>query len=305
MARAAVRAKQLEKAKAQPAKARAHGRRRHSGGGNPNQELFFVRLRRHQKWVYALLAVVFGLSFVLVGVGSGSGGGLSQLWNGIFGGSGGTSISKASDEVKTNPAKGYRDLATAYESTPGDNAQAIIALQQYLGIKKNDAAAWAELGGLELTQGSQYATQYQNAQQASQLADPSTPFQPGGTLGTAIGPNAAYQQASQQASSRAAQAYQQATTALSSAVTDYQKASKLHPTQHHLPAGAPERGRERRQRDGRDRHPAQAPRGRSPVSARTSVEEGAQADHPQHAEVPVRKRPVRKRPVRSGQSGNG
>ena len=27
------------------------GRRRHSGGGNPNQDLFFVRLRRHQQWV--------------------------------------------------------------------------------------------------------------------------------------------------------------------------------------------------------------------------------------------------------------
>jgi hypothetical protein len=96
MARAAVKAKQQEKAKAQPAKARARGRRRHSGGGNPNQELFFVRLRRHQKWVYAVLAVVFGLSFVLLGVGSGAGGGgLSSLWTNIFGGSGGSSISKA------------------------------------------------------------------------------------------------------------------------------------------------------------------------------------------------------------------
>jgi hypothetical protein len=60
MARAAVKAKQQAKAKAaQPAKTRARGRRRHSGGGNPNQDLFFVRLRRHQKWVYAALAVVF------------------------------------------------------------------------------------------------------------------------------------------------------------------------------------------------------------------------------------------------------
>ena len=64
MARAAVKAKQqAAKAKAQPAKARARGRRRHSGGGNPNQQLFFVRLRRHQKWLYALLAVVFGISY--------------------------------------------------------------------------------------------------------------------------------------------------------------------------------------------------------------------------------------------------
>jgi hypothetical protein len=231
MARAAVRAKQLEKAKAQPARtSRSHGRRRHSGGGDPNQELFFVRLRRHQKWVYAVLAVVFGLSFVLVGVGSGVGaGGLSSLWTGIFGGNGSSSVSKAQALVRTNPAKGYRALATAYESTPGDNVLAISALQNYLALKKSDAAAWAELGGLELTQGSQYATQYQQAQQATQLADPSAPFLPNGTLGTAIGSNAAYQQASQQASSTAAQAYQQATTALSSAVSDYQKAAQIHP----------------------------------------------------------------------------
>ena len=35
-------------------------------------ELFFSRLRVHAKWVFVLLAVVFGLGFVLLGVGSGS-----------------------------------------------------------------------------------------------------------------------------------------------------------------------------------------------------------------------------------------
>ena len=211
MARAAVKAKQ--QAKVQHAKAsRPRGKRRHSGGGNPNQELFFVRLRRHQRWVYAVLAVVFGLSFVLVGVGSGNGGGLSQLYTGLFGGGGGTSVSKAQDEVKQNPAKGYRALATAYE-TNGDNVQAMAALKNYLRVKKSDDAAWAELGGIALSQGSQYATQYQNAQQSAQAADPSAPFQPGGTLGTAVGPNTAYQQAAQQASSRATSLYTTARSA--------------------------------------------------------------------------------------------
>lgn len=227
MARAAVKANQA--AKAQQAKAsRPRGRRRHSGGGNPNQELFFVRLRRHQKWVYALLAVVFALSFVLVGVGSGSGGGLNQLWTGIFGGGGGSSVSKAQDLVKTDPAKGYRALATAYE-TNGNNALAMTALQSYLALKKTDATSWAELGGLQLSQGSKYATQYQSAQQAAQVADPSSAFLPGGTLGTAVGPNPAYTQASQAASTRASTLYQQATSSLTSAVASYQKASKLHP----------------------------------------------------------------------------
>src|SRR5215471_7373817 len=187
MARAAVKAKQQAKAQAQPTKSRARGRRRHSGGGNPNQELFFVRLRRHQKWIYAVLAVVFGLSFVLVGVGSGSSGsGLSSLYTGLFGGSGGSSISKASDEVKTHPAKGYRDLATAYEQA-GQNASAIIALQQYLAIKKNDATQWATLGGMQMSQANTYATQYRNAAAAAQTADPSAPFLPGSVLGSAVG----------------------------------------------------------------------------------------------------------------------
>lgn len=228
MARAAVKAKQQARAQAQPTKSRARGRRRHSGGGNPNQDLFFVRLRRHQKWVYALLAVVFGISFVLVGVGSGNGGGLSQLWNGIFGGSGGTSISKAQDEIKSNPAKGYRDLATAYE-TNGNTTQAISALTSYLALKKKSASAWGELGNLQLSQGNTWVKQYSDAQQAAQQADPSAPFQPGGTLATAVGTNAAYSGASQQASTTASQFYQQATTAFAAAVKAYQQAAKLQP----------------------------------------------------------------------------
>jgi tetratricopeptide (TPR) repeat protein len=229
MARAAVKAKQQAKAKAaQPAKTRARGRRRHSGGGNPNQDLFFVRLRRHQKWVYAALAVVFAFSFVLVGVGSGNGGGLSQLYTGLFGGSGGGSISKAQDEIKKDPVKGYQDLALAYEEK-GDLKNASEALKSYLVIKKTDAATWATLAGLEMSQGTTFATQYQNAQQAAQTADPSAPFLPGGILGSAVGQNPTYQGASQDAATRTSLLYQKATGAYGEAVTHYQRASKLRP----------------------------------------------------------------------------
>ena len=226
MARAAVKAKQ--QAKAQPAKA-AHkrGRRGHAGGGNPNQDLFFVRLRRRQRWIYAFLAVIFAATFVFVGVGSGNNGGLSQLYSGLFGGSG-SSVSKAQAEVKKNPAKGYLDLAQAYQET-GDVPSAVTALQSYLALKKTDADVWAELGGLELSQSQTYATQYQQAAQASQLADPSAPFLPSGTLATAVGANLAYQGAAQQASTTASTLYQQATTALSAATTAYQKSANLQP----------------------------------------------------------------------------
>ncbi len=227
MARAAVKAKQQARAKTQAAKpSRGHGRRGHSGGGNPNQQLFFMRLRRGQKWLYALLAVVFAITFVGVGVGSGTNG-LSQLYSGLFG-AGGNPVSKAQNEVKKNPAKGYRDLATAYE-TKGDSVQAMTALQNYLAVKKKDANVWAELGGLELTQAQTYSTQYQQVQQAAQLADPTQAFVPGGTLAQAVGSNAAYQQAGAQASSQTSVLYQQATSALSAAVADYKKAAKLQP----------------------------------------------------------------------------
>lgn len=228
MARAAVKAKQQAKAKAQPARAaRKRGRRGHSGGGNPNQDLFFVRLRRRQRWLFALLALVFAASFAAVGVGSGNGSGLDQLFSGILGGSS-DSVSKAQNEVKKNPVKGYRELATAYE-TKGDNAGAVTALQSYLALKKKDADVWSELGGLQLTQAQTYLTQYQAASQASQLADPSAAFLPTGTLAQAVGTNAAYQGAAQQASTQASTLYQQVTTSLSSAVSSYEKVTKIRP----------------------------------------------------------------------------
>jgi tetratricopeptide (TPR) repeat protein len=226
MARAAVKAKQQATAKAQ-ARARERGRRKHSGGGNPNQQLFFMRLRRGQKWVFVLLAVVFAATFVGVGVGSGSGAGLSELYTGLFGGSG-NEVSKAKDEIKDNPTKGYLDLARAYE-TNGNTALAVSALQSYLALKKKDASVWGELGGLELSRAQKYATDYQNAQQASQLADPSQPFQPTGTLASALGTNPVYSTASQTLSTRTTQLYSQATTALQNAVKDYKKVVKIQP----------------------------------------------------------------------------
>jgi tetratricopeptide (TPR) repeat protein len=229
MARAAVKAKQqAAKAQAQPSKSRKRGRRKHSGGGNPNQDLFFVRMRRHQKWLYSLLAVIFALGFVGLGVGSGNGGGLSSLYNSILGGSGASSVSKAQDLVKTDPAKGYRLLATAYEqqSNPG---LAMAALTKYVALKKTDADSWGELGQLERSSGDKAATQYQQAQLAAQAADPSAPFLPGGTLGTAVGQNPAYAGASQQAASRTSLLYQKAVGAYGKAVTAFQAASKLRP----------------------------------------------------------------------------
>src|SRR3954463_2204872 len=121
MARAAVKAKQQAKAKqAQPQKGaarRGRGRRGHASGGNPNQQLFFVRMRKSAKPVYVILAVLFAITFAFLGVGSGTNGGLDQLFSNlnIFK-KDSASVSAAQDSVKKHPSDpdAYRKLATAY-----------------------------------------------------------------------------------------------------------------------------------------------------------------------------------------------
>jgi tetratricopeptide (TPR) repeat protein len=236
MARAAVKAKQAQKqaqrgapAKAAPRRQRRRGR--HAGGGNPNQQLFFMRLRRQAKFAYVFLAVLFAVTFAFLGVGSGSSG-LDQLFSGlnIFH-HGGTSVSKAQKEIAKHPSepKGYRDLATAYE-TKGDTTNAISALQQYTNIKRKDAAAWNELAGLQLTQAGEYAQRYSAAVQAGQAAAPSQALVPtSGNFGKALGTNQLEQVASQAENANVSDLSQRAQLAYGNAVSSYTKVTELQP----------------------------------------------------------------------------
>jgi tetratricopeptide (TPR) repeat protein len=188
-------------------------------------------MRRKAKPVYLILAVLFGVTFAFLGVGSGANGGLDQLFSGlnIFS-SGGTSISKAQKEIQKHPneAKGYRDLATAYEGK-NDTANAISALQQYTVQKPKDVSAWNELGGLQLTQAQDYLTQYQAANQAAQLAAPSSSFLPTGKLGQAIGTNQLEQSAASDANTAVQDLQSKTQLAYTSAVGSYQKVASLQP----------------------------------------------------------------------------
>jgi tetratricopeptide (TPR) repeat protein len=229
MARAAVKAK----AKAKPpasGRSSSRGRRRHSSGGNPNQQLFFTRLRRKAKWVYVLLAVLFAITFAFLGVGSGSGG-LDQLFSGLnFFGGGGSSVSKAQSYIKKHPneGKGYRDLATAYE-TKGDTANAISALQQYTNVKRKDAAAWNELAGLQMTQAQDYLTRYQTTYQNRQLAAPSQSFLPSGKLGSALGQNKVEQTAASRIDTQLTDLQQRTQLAYNNALSSYGQVTQITP----------------------------------------------------------------------------
>lgn len=233
MARAAVKAKQqAKKATAAPQRAKQRGgRKKHAAGGNPNQQLFFIRMRRSAKPVYVLLAVLFAATFAILGVGSGQNSGLDQIFSGLnpFHSSG-KSVSSAQKYVSKHPndPKGFRELATAYESK-SDTGGAITALQEYTNIKRKDVAAWTELGNLQVQQAQTYATQYQNAYEARQLAAPSQPFLPTGKLGTAIGTNQLEQTAASNANSALQTLQSQVQLGYSNAVSSYQKAANLQP----------------------------------------------------------------------------
>jgi DNA-binding SARP family transcriptional activator len=172
--------------------------------------LFFTRLRRNARWVFALLAVAFAGGFVFLGVGSGSTG-IGDLFNNFRwfgGGSSGSSISKAQALVDKNPknAAAYLDLARAYQAKSQD-IPAITSYESYVKLRPRDTGALSALAGLyenRLRLYSQAATDVQQSEQSSQLAQgfgPSAASPLGQALADPIqnalsstAPSAAYQQ---------------------------------------------------------------------------------------------------------------
>ena len=146
------------------------------------EQLFFQRLRVHAKWAFVLLALVFGLGFVFLGIGSGSNGITDALQNAFnFGkSSGGASIGSLERKTEKNPldAQAWRDLATAYE-TKQRTDDAIRALSQYVGLRPKDTGALAELASEYGQQANGYAQDYQNVQaDALSQVPPSAVFAP-------------------------------------------------------------------------------------------------------------------------------
>jgi tetratricopeptide (TPR) repeat protein len=189
-------------------------------------------MRRRARPAYFILAFLFAATFAFLGVGSGTGG-LSQLFNNlnIFHNSG-TSVSSALKEVQHHPndAKGFRDLATAYEAK-GDTASAIGALQQYTDIRTKDAKAFAELGGLQLTNAQKLLGDYENSYANEQLAAPSQGLLPSSAspVGKALGTNPIEQAAATTVNTAVSDLAQRVQLAYSSAVSSYQRMADLQP----------------------------------------------------------------------------
>ena len=195
--------------------------------------MFFMRLRRSTKPMFIFLALVFALSFVFLGVGSGSSG-IGDLLRGNFsfggGSSSGPSIGKAQDRIAKNPndANAYKDLGTAYESK-GKVDQAIEAYRHYVQLRPKDSATLAKLGALYLNKGETLQREAQAAQLEAQDVNPGALFAPSGKLGTAIGQNPVTQAASTKAQTAASTVFQQLQATYSDALGVYQKLAKRSP----------------------------------------------------------------------------
>jgi tetratricopeptide (TPR) repeat protein len=124
--------------------------------------MFFPRLRRHAKWMFLFLALVFGLGFVGFGVGAG-GIGVGNVFQGP-GNSGLPSISSAEKRVSENPrdAQAFRDLATAHQAE-GNTDEAIEALESFVALRPKNVDGLRELAALYLAKAGQAQQEAQNA----------------------------------------------------------------------------------------------------------------------------------------------
>ena len=149
--------------------------------------MFFPKLRAHAKWMFVLLAAVFSLGFVFLGVGSGSSG-IGDLlqgnWSQLFGSGSGTSaqISKDEKKIKADPKDyaAYRDLAAA-QATKGKIDDGIATLLQLKSVHPRDVAGLTQLASLYLQKGDSARTVAINAQTRAQETVTPGAFAPAAT----------------------------------------------------------------------------------------------------------------------------
>lgn len=180
------------------------------------------------------MVIVFVVGFAFLGVGSG-GLDLQSLVQDVFGakGGGGTSISKALDEVHKHPrdAAAYKKLADAYQSK-GQVDNAINALKQYTALRPKDATELQQLAQLEKTQADNALSAYQVAYYEQQTSSAGSSFgpSPSSKLGQALS-DPLTSAVSTRDSTRVQETQIKYQTASTKALATYKKLAKLQANQ--------------------------------------------------------------------------
>lgn len=194
--------------------------------------MFFPKLRRHAKWMFLALAIVFAGSFVVFGVGSDVQGGLGELFRNAGVSSDAPSVEEARERVAENPrdAEALRELATAL-STDAKTGEAIDTLTRYLALRPKDEDALRELAGLYLTRANRLSVEAEIVQaRASYLTAGATFGSPLELPGGAAEQDPILDAITTKASAEVNAAYTAAQDAYRSAADTYDKVVALSPT---------------------------------------------------------------------------
>jgi tetratricopeptide (TPR) repeat protein len=189
--------------------------------------MFFPRLRRHAKWMFVFLALVFGLGFVGFGVGAG-GVGIGNIFDNQ--GSSGASISDAREKTVKTPRdpEAWRDLSTALQ-TEGETAEAVVALERAVELAPKDVPLLRELSAIYIAQGIEKSREAQAAQ--AQVAATASGGIPGGLTagGVPVVVDKVAEAIGGTVNVEVATASGEAQAAYEDAVATYKKIAKLQP----------------------------------------------------------------------------
>jgi tetratricopeptide (TPR) repeat protein len=126
--------------------------------------MFFPRLIRQAKWAFVFLALVFGVGFVVFGVGGNiPGTGFGDILQGNQNApGGGPSVGEARDNVEEEPtnATAHKELGQALVGE-GRHDEAITAYERYIDLRPKDAEIKRELANLYLTRANNFRDQYE------------------------------------------------------------------------------------------------------------------------------------------------
>ncbi len=197
--------------------------------------MFFPRLRRRAKWVFAFLAAAFALAFVVAGVGSGFGSGLGDYLADIFNTQPGVNsdASEARERARENPQdrealEDYRDAILQDTSLSVD--EQIAEMNRYLELSPRDTDALQQLAGLYLTKAGAAEQRAQAAQQAAASAFFVNEIQnPSGELAQAFGTAPITEQIRNEASTTYAAAITEAQELYGKEAEIWQRVATLEP----------------------------------------------------------------------------
>ena len=196
--------------------------------------MFFPKLRRNAKWVFLLLAMVFGLSFVFLGVGTGVGGtSIGDVLRDFFSSSGASQdLDSLKDDAAKNPTDRTAQIAYANAlQSAGQTTAAIAVLQNYTTANPKDADALRQLAAFWGAAATKARDEAQAASVvAAQASATQAPAPDDSPFLQQVQGNKIAEVISTDANSRAAAANQRAQTAYREAANVYQDLTLLTPT---------------------------------------------------------------------------